>query len=58
MVRLIMGTIWLVGRGRVTLRELEEALRGEGEGHLGPVAPACGLYKIRVNYPKEALTIN
>ena len=50
MVRLIVGTIWEVGRGRVTLFELESELKNPGLKKLGTTAPPDGLYKSRVWY--------
>jgi tRNA pseudouridine38-40 synthase len=50
MVRLIMGTIWEVGRGKVTLEELESELRTPGSNKLGSTAPANGLFKTKVWY--------
>lgn len=50
MVRLIMGTVWQAGRGKITLAELEEALERGSEKRLGMVAPAEGLYKVKTWY--------
>ncbi len=50
MVRLIVGTIWQVGRGKVSLEELESELRTPGVKKLGITAPACGLFKTKVKY--------
>jgi tRNA pseudouridine38-40 synthase len=50
MVRLIIGTIWQVGRGKVTLESLERELANPGKQKLGITAPACGLYKTSVKY--------
>lgn len=50
MVRLLMGTIWNVGRGKVSLAEFQESLRVKTPSKLGPVAPPQGLYMVRVNY--------
>jgi tRNA pseudouridine38-40 synthase len=51
MVRLIVGTIWNVGQGNVSLEQLESDLKNPSGKHLAAVAPAMGLYKISVNYP-------
>jgi tRNA pseudouridine38-40 synthase len=50
MVRLIVGTIWEVGRGKVTLIELEEELKSPGDKKLGITAPPNGLFKTKVWY--------
>ena len=50
MVRLIVGTLWNVGIGKVNLSELKSSLEEPRGKHLGPVSPACGLYKYHVNY--------
>lgn len=50
MVRLIVGAIWNVGMGKVTLTELEEALKTPKGKRFGPVAPSFGLYKAAVFY--------
>lgn len=50
MVRLIVGAIWNIGRGKITLDDLNLALSPNKLERLGPVAPAEGLYMIRVNY--------
>lgn len=50
MVRLLMGAVWNVGRGKISLEDLEKALGPERVQRLGPVAPPNGLYMVRVNY--------
>lgn len=50
MVRLIMGAVWNVGRGKITLEEFRSALGPTKVQRLGPVAPPNGLYMVRVNY--------
>jgi tRNA pseudouridine38-40 synthase len=50
MVRLIMGALWNVGRGKVSLEELRASLGPKKVERLGPVAPPEGLYMVRVNY--------
>lgn len=50
MVRLIMGALWSVGRGKVSLEDFKEALGPQKKPRLGPVAPANGLYMVCVNY--------
>jgi tRNA pseudouridine38-40 synthase len=50
MVRLLMGAIWNVGRGKISLQDLQAALSAHKCPRLGPVAPPHGLYMVRVNY--------
>jgi tRNA pseudouridine38-40 synthase len=50
MVRLLMGAIWNVGRGKISLEEFELSLSTKSPRRLGPVAPPQGLYMVRVNY--------
>jgi tRNA pseudouridine38-40 synthase len=50
MVRLLMGAIWNIGRGKITLEDLKQALGPNKVQRLGPVAPPEGLYMVRVNY--------
>ena len=50
MVRLLMGAIWNVGRGKISVEDLERALGPVKVSRLGPVAPPNGLYMVRVNY--------
>lgn len=50
MVRLLMGTIWNIGRGKVSLGQFEAALDSTPCKRLGPVAPPHGLYLVKVTY--------
>lgn len=50
MVRCLMGAVWSVGRGKITLDEFQNALSSKKVPRLGPVAPPNGLYMVRVNY--------
>ena len=50
MVRLLMGAVWNVGRGKISLEEFRSALGPTKVQRLGPVAPPEGLYMVRVNY--------
>ncbi len=50
MVRLIMGALWNVGRGKISLEEFQAALSAKRVSRLGPVAPPNGLYMVCVNY--------
>ncbi|MCK5882886.1 MAG: tRNA pseudouridine(38-40) synthase TruA [Bacteriovoracaceae bacterium] len=50
MVRLMVGTLWNIGRGKVGPAQLIQSLEGKGSGKLGAVAPPCGLYLMEVIY--------
>jgi tRNA pseudouridine38-40 synthase len=50
MVRLIVGAIWSVGRGKIQLNDISNALLEGPKKHLSPVAPPEGLFKISVDY--------
>lgn len=50
MVRLLMGALWNIGRGKITLEEFRASLTSQKVKRLGPVAPPEGLYMVRVNY--------
>jgi tRNA pseudouridine38-40 synthase len=50
MVRLMMGTLWNIGKGNTTISELQKSLQSPQGKRLGAVAPACGLYKVSVEY--------
>ena len=50
MVRLLMGALWNVGRGKISLDEFEKSLKPPRRDRLGIVAPPEGLYLARVNY--------
>jgi len=49
-VRSMVGSLKLVGEGKWTARDLKKALDARDRAACGPVAPACGLYLMRVDY--------
>jgi tRNA pseudouridine38-40 synthase len=49
-VRSMVGTLALVGEGKWTADDLAKALAAKDRSRCGPVAPACGLYLVRVDY--------
>ncbi|MGA7457260.1 MAG: tRNA pseudouridine(38-40) synthase TruA [Methyloceanibacter sp.] len=49
-VRSMVGSLKLVGEGRWAGRDLELALQARDRAACGPVAPACGLYLVSVDY--------
>jgi tRNA pseudouridine38-40 synthase len=54
-VRSLVGSLKLVGEGAWTKRELRAALEARDRAACGPVAPACGLYLVKVKYASDAL---
>ena len=50
MVRLLMGAVWNVGRGKISLTDFKTSLSEKAHHRLGMVAPAEGLYMVCVNY--------
>ena len=49
-VRSMVGTLKLVGEGKWSRREVEQALAAKDRAACGPVAPPDGLYLVRVDY--------
>ncbi len=49
-VRSMAGSLKLVGEGRWTRTDLAAALEARDRARCGPLAPACGLYLVRVDY--------
>ncbi|MGL1701438.1 hypothetical protein ACSTH3_00150, partial [Vibrio parahaemolyticus] len=49
-VRSLVGSLKLVGEGRWTREDLRGALEARDRTACGPVAPASGLYLMRVDY--------
>jgi tRNA pseudouridine38-40 synthase len=49
-VRSMVGSLKLVGEGKWTAADLEQALAARDRAACGPVAPACGLYLAKVDY--------
>jgi tRNA pseudouridine38-40 synthase len=49
-VRSMVGSLKLVGEGGWTKRDLKQALVARDRNACGPVAPACGLYLVKVDY--------
>lgn len=50
-VRSMVGTLKLVGEGRWQPEDVAAALAARDRTRCGTVAPACGLYLVRVDYP-------
>jgi tRNA pseudouridine38-40 synthase len=49
-VRSMVGSLKLVGEGKWTARDLKKALEARDRAACAPVAPACGLYLVKVDY--------
>ena len=49
-VRSMVGSLALVGEGKWSADDLANALAAKSRAACGPVAPACGLYLVRVDY--------
>lgn len=58
MVRMIVGTMLLVGKNRITLSDFQEIITSKDCRNAGASAPACGLYLTKVEYPKSILIRN
>lgn len=50
MVRIIVGTMMEVGRGKMSLKDVEDALNARDRATAGPTATSSGLYLVEVNY--------
>jgi tRNA pseudouridine38-40 synthase len=53
MVRNIVGTLKLVGTGRIPAEAIEIILESKDRGKAGPTAPAQGLFFVKVDYSKK-----
>lgn len=53
-VRSMVGSLKLVGDGKWTPGDLRRALEACDRAACAPLAPPCGLYLMRVDYPPEA----
>ena len=53
MVRTIVGTLLLIGRGKLSAERMAHILHSRDRAQAGPTAPAHGLYLMSVTYPKE-----
>jgi tRNA pseudouridine38-40 synthase len=54
-VRAIAGTLQQVGTRRIPPQRVLEILNSKDRSQAGMTAPACGLYLVRVLYPRDAL---
>lgn len=56
MVRIIMGTLMEVGRGKYPPTWISEVLESRDRSRAGPTAPPQGLYLVRVTYARDNWT--
>jgi len=50
MVRNLVGTFILVGKGTLRVEEITRILNARNRSAAGATAPACGLYLLNVEY--------
>jgi tRNA pseudouridine38-40 synthase len=50
MVRNLVGTFLLVGKGTLDCAGMKRILEARDRSAAGPTAPACGLYMVSVEY--------
>lgn len=53
MVRAIVGTLLLVGEGKIEIKDLEKIIAAKDRRKAGSAAPADGLFLTKVEYPSE-----
>ncbi len=58
MVRMIVGTMMLVGKHKITLSDFQNIIDSKDGRNAGALVPACGLYLTKVEYPKNILSPN
>lgn len=58
MVRRLVGTLLLVGKGQLDVDDFARILASRDEAHPGASVPACGLCLTQVTYPPEMLVWN
>ena len=52
MVRILAGTLLMVGQGKLTKEDVKRITESRDRVQAGATMPACGLYLNRVNYPE------
>jgi tRNA pseudouridine38-40 synthase len=55
MCRIIVGTLIEVGKGKLSLKDVEDLFTYKQRVNAGITAPACGLYLKNLNYPEFAI---
>ena len=51
MVRAIIGTLVLVGKGDITASDVSKIIESKNRSNAGQSVPACGLYLMKLEYP-------
>ncbi len=51
MVRAIVGTLVMVGKGEIEVEEMTSIIESKNRSKAGQSVPACGLYLVAVEYP-------
>ncbi|RZK42790.1 MAG: tRNA pseudouridine(38-40) synthase TruA [Pedobacter sp.] len=51
MVRAIVGTMVLVGKGEISIQDVVDIIESKNRSKAGQSVPACGLYLVKVAYP-------
>ena len=51
MVRAIVGTMVLVGKGEIEINHVAQIIESKNRSKAGQSVPACGLYLVSVEYP-------
>ncbi|HAC21376.1 MAG TPA: tRNA pseudouridine(38-40) synthase TruA, partial [Porphyromonadaceae bacterium] len=58
MVRAIVGTLLMVGRGKITADDFCKIIESKDRGKAGTSAPGHALYLVDVEYPQEIFIEN
>ena len=53
MVRMMVGTMMNLGKHKISLHDFEKIIESKDCRNAGALAPACGLYLVKVEYPKN-----
>jgi tRNA pseudouridine38-40 synthase len=53
MVRMIVGTMIQIGKHKITLDDFQKIIDSKDCQNAAALAPACGLYLMKVEYPKK-----
>ena len=56
MVRAVVGTLFEVGRGRMSIEEFRDVIANKNRCSAGQSVPAAGLYLTEIEYPKRGIS--
>lgn len=56
MVRAVVGTLFEVGRGKISLEQFQEIINSKNRSNAGDSVPSDGLYLVEVDYPMSIFT--